>query len=186
MFFVTLKIFIALFFYDCNLFFPPSQFAFISSLAGGLCNNQHCLCEERYLINIFINNDNHLLRHLWYHFVFVSPYNHYSAMIGIIFVHLLIHLFASLKSQLEDGGANIWTQVCCFQSLCFFWLCQWHAEFLGQGSNPCHSSDLSHCSDNAWSFTHFAIRKLPLKPLHLTPVHFSENGFIHSSAGVKV
>ena len=27
-------------------------------------------------------------------------------------------------------------------------------KFLGQGSNPCHSSDLSHRSDNAGSLTH--------------------------------
>ena len=29
----------------------------------------------------------------------------------------------------------------------------WHVKFPGQGSNLCHSSNLSHCSDNARSLT---------------------------------
>ena len=33
-------------------------------------------------------------------------------------------------------------------------------KFLGQGSNLCHSSDLSRCSDNARSLTQYATRKL--------------------------
>ena len=32
------------------------------------------------------------------------------------------------------------------------WPCPWHAE-IGQGSNPCHSSDPSHSRDNAESLT---------------------------------
>ena len=31
---------------------------------------------------------------------------------------------------------------------------------LGQGSNPSHSNDQSHSSDNARSFTHWATREL--------------------------
>ena len=34
-------------------------------------------------------------------------------------------------------------------------------KFPGQGPNPCHSSDLSHCSDDAGSSTHCASRELP-------------------------
>ena len=34
-------------------------------------------------------------------------------------------------------------------------------RFPGQGSNPNHSSDLSHSSDNAGSLTHRATRELP-------------------------
>ena len=33
-------------------------------------------------------------------------------------------------------------------------------KFLGQGLNPHHSSDLSQCSDNTGSLTHWATRKL--------------------------
>ena len=33
-------------------------------------------------------------------------------------------------------------------------------KFLGQASNPCHSSDLNHSSDNAGSKTHQATREL--------------------------
>ena len=35
-------------------------------------------------------------------------------------------------------------------------------KFLGQGSNPCHSGDPSHCSDNTGSSTHYTARELPL------------------------
>ena len=34
-------------------------------------------------------------------------------------------------------------------------------KFQGQGLNPCHSSDLSHSSDNVGSLTHWATRELP-------------------------
>ena len=34
-------------------------------------------------------------------------------------------------------------------------------KFLGQGSNLCHSSNLSCCSDNARSLTHCTTRELP-------------------------
>ena len=36
-------------------------------------------------------------------------------------------------------------------------------KFLGQGSNPCHKSDLSCCSGNAGSFTLCATRELALE-----------------------
>ena len=39
----------------------------------------------------------------------------------------------------------------CFVLLCFalvFWLHLWHAEVLGQGSNPCHRSDTNHSGDS--------------------------------------
>ena len=38
-------------------------------------------------------------------------------------------------------------------------------KFLGQGLNPCHSSDLNPCSDNAGSLTHCAARELLSPPL---------------------
>ena len=45
--------------------------------------------------------------------------------------------------------------------LSFFGLTWGMLKFLGQGSNPCHSSDLSCCSDNAGSLTCRATRELP-------------------------
>lgn len=47
----------------------------------------------------------------------------------------------------------------------FFFFCHTHSmwKFPGQGSNPCHSSDLNHISDNAESLTHWATRELPRK-----------------------
>ena len=41
-----------------------------------------------------------------------------------------------------------------FGHVCRMW------NFLGQGSNPWHSSDLSRCSDNVRSLTHCATREL--------------------------
>ena len=41
----------------------------------------------------------------------------------------------------------------CFVLFCFGSLPQ-HAKFLGQGSNPCHSSDPSHCRNTTRSLTH--------------------------------
>ena len=41
----------------------------------------------------------------------------------------------------------------------FFWPCIW--KFPGPGSNPRHSSNLSHCCDNAGSLTGCATRELP-------------------------
>ena len=35
-------------------------------------------------------------------------------------------------------------------------------KFPGQRLNPCHSSDLSHCSDNSGSLTHAATQELLL------------------------
>jgi len=47
---------------------------------------------------------------------------------------------------------------------CFFFLATAKAcgswKFLGQGLNPCHSKQLSCCSDNARSLTHCATREL--------------------------
>ena len=40
----------------------------------------------------------------------------------------------------------------------FFFGCA-HSIFPGWGSNMCHSSDLSHCSDNATSLSHWATWK---------------------------
>ena len=51
--------------------------------------------------------------------------------------HLLFYLFIYL-----------------FGHVCRMW------NFLGQGSNPWHSSDLSRCSDNVRSLTHCATREL--------------------------
>ena len=41
----------------------------------------------------------------------------------------------------------------------FFGYTQGMQKFLGQGSNLCHSSDLSHSSDNAGSLTHEVIKE---------------------------
>ena len=42
----------------------------------------------------------------------------------------------------------------------FFGCAQGMQKFLGQGLNPCHSSDPSYNSDNAKSFSHGATREL--------------------------
>ena len=43
----------------------------------------------------------------------------------------------------------------------FFWPhLLYVAKFPGQGSNPCHTNDLHHCSDNTRSLTHHATREL--------------------------
>lgn len=42
----------------------------------------------------------------------------------------------------------------------FFWLCPWHSQVSRPGSNPCHSSHLSICSDSAWSLTCRTTRKI--------------------------
>ena len=43
----------------------------------------------------------------------------------------------------------------------FFWPHPWHTDiYLGQVSNPCHSSDPSHCSGNGRSLTHWAMKEL--------------------------
>ena len=39
-------------------------------------------------------------------------------------------------------------------------------KFLGQGTNPHHSSNLSLCSDNARSLTHCAARELQIYMLY--------------------
>ena len=41
-----------------------------------------------------------------------------------------------------------------------FGLAQWMLKFPGQGSDSSHSSDPSHCSDNARSLIHWATREL--------------------------
>ena len=55
-------------------------------------------------------------------------------------------------------------------SLFFFWLHSQHVEFLDQGSNLCHSSNQSHSSDSAKSWTHCITWKSP---------HFSYNKLIY-------
>ena len=45
------------------------------------------------------------------------------------------------------------SSVCYLKAFLFFWLCHWIHEFLGQGLNPCYSSDPSHISDKARSLT---------------------------------
>lgn len=47
----------------------------------------------------------------------------------------------------------------------FFWPCLWHVEVPRPGIDPCHSSDLSCCSDNTESLTHCATRELPAQLL---------------------
>ena len=49
-----------------------------------------------------------------------------------------------------------------FLFLSFFFFGHAHGirKFLGQESNPCHSNDLSHSSDNASFLTHCTIREL--------------------------
>ena len=47
-------------------------------------------------------------------------------------------------------------------------------KFLGQGSNPSHSSDLSHCSDNTESLTCCAPRELPFPHSYLHHIFKSE------------
>ena len=42
----------------------------------------------------------------------------------------------------------------------FFWPSLGHGKFPGQGSNPCHSRDPDHCSDNARSLTCYTIGEL--------------------------
>ena len=49
--------------------------------------------------------------------------------------------------------------VCVCVFVCFGYTCSmW--KFLVQGLNPCHSSDLNHCTDNTGSLTHGATREL--------------------------
>ena len=50
---------------------------------------------------------------------------------------------------------------CSFSFFFFFfgWTCS-KQKFPGQGSNPQHSSNPSHCSDNTWSLTHRVSREL--------------------------
>lgn len=43
----------------------------------------------------------------------------------------------------------------------FFWPCHHMQKFLGQGSNPHHSSSPGHCSNNTRSFSCCATRELP-------------------------
>ena len=54
-----------------------------------------------------------------------------------------------------------------FIKVCFFGCCFGHAHIMwkipGQGENPCHRSDLSHCSDNIRSLTCRATGELLLK-----------------------
>ena len=51
----------------------------------------------------------------------------------------------------------------CFLVYSFGWT-HGMRKFLGQGPNPCHSSDLSHISHNAGSLTHCTMRELPAIP----------------------
>ena len=52
----------------------------------------------------------------------------------------------------------------------FIYFCHAHStwKFLGQGSNPCHSSDSSHRSDNAGSLTPCTTKELPFPLLNRT------------------
>ena len=49
-------------------------------------------------------------------------------------------------------------------SFIWFWLwfrlCCWNVEFPDLGSNPCHSSNLSHTNNNTRSLTHWVTREL--------------------------
>ena len=51
--------------------------------------------------------------------------------------------------------------LCFFFFFFFFLSCPSMQKFPGQGWNPCHSSDLNHCSDNAGSLNHWATGELP-------------------------
>ena len=61
-----------------------------------------------------------------------------------------------LKGQIRATDSPYFNAKCvdllllliCFGRTCCMWKCP------GQGLNPCHSSDPSRCSDNAWSLTH--------------------------------
>ena len=47
-----------------------------------------------------------------------------------------------------------------FYCILFFCCAHGMRRFQSQGSNPCHSSDLSYCSENTRSLTHHTIREL--------------------------
>ena len=63
---------------------------------------------------------------------------------------------------ITEFSSHILTELCFFLFVCLFVFCHicdmW--EFPGQGSNLCHSSNLSHCSDSARSLTGCTMREL--------------------------
>ena len=56
----------------------------------------------------------------------------------------------NVRVSREHGLFNIspdnYTLISFFKNHTFSWLHSWHWKFLSQGSNTCHSSNLSHCS----------------------------------------
>lgn len=64
------------------------------------------------------------------------------------------------SSEADMPISAVWSELNLSIFFFFFWLCPWHAEFLGQGSNRCHSSDPSHSSDTDSSLAHRSSREL--------------------------
>ena len=82
---------------------------------------------------------------------------------------LLTLMFRSLSVAMSCGvgcrpGSEFYSFWCYRKRNCFlfffFWPCPCHMEVPRPGSNPCHSSDPSCCSDNDRSLTHSATREL--------------------------
>ena len=82
---------------------------------------------------------------------------------------VLYHSLSAMVQPMETNSRNS-SHLSLSLSLFFFffWLCP--QKFPGQGSNLCHSSDPSQCSDNARSLTHWATRELPIAGISIQMV----------------
>lgn len=103
------------------------------------------------------------------HWCFSNFLNAYQSTGDLVKMQILIQ-------EIWDGT---WNCVSFFLSLscCYFFFpflpCPWHArKFLGRGSNPCHSSDLSQSNDIAGSSISCATRELLKLHFYLTPKWF--------------
>ena len=63
-----------------------------------------------------------------------------------------------------------------------FWPHSCMGKFLGQGLNPCHSSHLSHSSDNPGSLTCCTSQEIPLAPVFSPPTFLSAHLLLNFQA----
>ena len=93
-------------------------------------------------------------------------------MIAAMFLKFFYFNFYIISKWYFPLLQNYWLYSSSCKVHLFFFGPAWSMwKFLGQGSNPCHSSDLSHCSDNARSLICCSTRELRIVHLWacLTP-----------------
>ena len=105
--------------------------------------------------------------HLYLWGIYVCKPHDMSWVVIYFLLHFLIlHRIGIISFLIFLNRIHQWSHLSwhfiCLQIVCLFVFGHAHGmwKFPGQGSNTQHSSDTSHCSDNARSLTHCATREL--------------------------